>query len=192
MINEQTFKALNAVYLRKMANIEALSECSGLAVEAAHPLVADAVASGLLLDIGGQYMLQEDGTRAVLEFYTQTYSAERVNQDLIAWYDRFEIINTQFLKMVSEWQAEQGGGGDALGKLTRVVERLIKSLPQAVEFIPRYQVYADRFSSALGHVDQGDHSYVSSPTADSIHNVWFEFHEDILAVLGKPRDTVED
>lgn len=192
MINEQTFKALNAIYLRKMANMEALAECSGLEVETARPLVEEAVASGLLIDLGGQYMLQEDGTRAVLEFYDQTYSDERKNQDLVSWYDRFELINTQFLKLVSEWQSEQGGDDATLGRLTRVVERLIKALPQAVGFIPRYQVYADRFAAALARVDQGDHSYVSSPTTDSVHNVWFEFHEDILAVLGKPRDTVEN
>jgi hypothetical protein len=192
MINEQTFKALNAVYLRKMATVDALAECSGLEVDVARPLVDEAVANGLLLDLGGQYMLQEDGTRAVLEFYTNTYSEQRQNQDLVGWYDRFEIINTQFLKLVSDWQSEQSGDEATLGRLTRTVERLIKSLSQAVEIIPRYQVYADRFASALARVDQGDHSYVSSPTTDSIHNVWFEFHEDILAVLGKPRDTVED
>ncbi|MBN4016273.1 hypothetical protein JYT88_00450 [Rhodospirillaceae bacterium AH-315-P19] len=175
-----------------MATVNALAECAGLEVDAARALVDEAVANGLLLDLGGQYMLQEDGTRAVLEFYTETYSEQRQNQDLVGWYDRFEIINTQFLKLVSDWQAEQSGDDATLSRLTRTVERLIKALSQAIDIIPRYQIYADRFAAALAHVDQGDHSYVSSPTTDSMHNVWFEFHEDILAVLGKPRDTVED
>lgn len=192
MINEQTFKALNAVYLRKMATVDALAECSGLETAVARSLVDEAVESGLLLDLGGQYMLQEDGTRAVLAFYSETYSEHRKNEELVAWYDRFEIINVQFLKLVSEWQSEQSGDEATLGRLTRTVERLIKALSQAIEMIPRYQIYADRFAAALARVDQGDHSYVSSPTTDSMHNVWFEFHEDILAVLGKPRDTVED
>ena len=191
MISDETFRALNAIYLRKMANLDALAECSGLEVETARPLVEDAVANGLLLDMGGQYMLQEDGTRAVLEYYEQTYGEERANQDLVAWYDRFETINAQFLKLVSEWQAQEGGDDAILGKLTRIVERHIKALSQAIEFVPRYQIYADRLLAALEHVDQGDHSYITSPTTDSLHNVWFEFHEDILAVLGKPRDTVE-
>lgn len=191
MISDEIFRVLNAVYLRKMANVEAISECSGLKADAARTLVEDAVGKSLLLDMGGQYMLPEDGTRAVLEYYDKTYAQERQNQELVAWYDRFETINTQFLGLVSAWQSEQGGDEGALGKLTRSVERLIKALPKAVVFVPRYQVYADRFAAALAKVDQGDHSYVSSPTTDSIHNVWFEFHEDILAVLGKPRDTVE-
>jgi hypothetical protein len=38
-------------------------------------------------------------------------------------------------------------------------------------------------------VDAGDASFVVTPTKDSVHNVWFEFHEDILSVLGRPRDT---
>jgi hypothetical protein len=38
-------------------------------------------------------------------------------------------------------------------------------------------------------VDQGRREFVCKPTLDSVHNIWFEFHEDILAVLGRPRDT---
>ena len=58
--------------------------------------------------------------------------------------------------------------------------------------IPRYGVYADRFATAIEKVDLGDRSFVTNPRADSIHNIWFEFHEDILAVVGRPRETVED
>ena len=30
---------------------------------------------------------------------------------------------------------------------------------------------------------------LARPMVDSVHNIWFEFHEDILSVLGRPRDT---
>jgi hypothetical protein len=30
-----------------------------------------------------------------------------------------------------------------------------------------------------------------SPGVDSIHTIWFECHEDILTLLGRPRDVAE-
>jgi hypothetical protein len=36
-------------------------------------------------------------------------------------------------------------------------------------------------------VDTGEHDLVASPMADSIHNIWFEFHEDLLRTLGRTR-----
>ena len=30
-----------------------------------------------------------------------------------------------------------------------------------------------------------------SPSVDSVHNIWFEIHEDILTLLGRPRDVAE-
>ena len=56
-----------------------------------------------------------------------------------------------------------------------------------VPLIPRYTGYVRRFSAAW-LVDRGQRDFVCSPTIDSVHNIWFEFHEDILAVLGRPRD----
>ena len=36
-------------------------------------------------------------------------------------------------------------------------------------------------------IDAGRHELVSSPMVDSVHNVWFEFHEDLLRTLGRAR-----
>ena len=62
----------------------------------------------------------------------------------------------------------------------------------ATGWIPRYGHYAARFERGLEHVDSGRIDYVSSPMVDSLHNIWFEFHEDLLAVLGRPRESLED
>ena len=42
-------------------------------------------------------------------------------------------------------------------------------------------------TTAMGEVDSGRHDYVSSPTLNSVHTVWFEFHEDLLRTLGRDR-----
>jgi hypothetical protein len=128
------------------------------------------------------------GTELVLEFYRDEYARLRADPAVTAWYERFEVVNTRFIALISEWQ-RSGGDGSVLGKVIQVVERLMKSISELETDIPRYEGYPRRFAAAIERVDAGDSEYVSNPTKDSIHNVWFEFHEDILAVIGRPRDT---
>jgi len=33
----------------------------------------------------------------------------------------------------------------------------------------------------------GEHTWLTRPTVDSYHTVWFELHEDLLATLGRTR-----
>jgi len=76
--------------------------------------------------------------------------------------------------------------------LARGVGRHVVALAAAVGWSPRYSHYATRFERSLEYVDSGRPDYVSNPMVDSLHNTWFEFHEDLLAVLGRPRESLED
>ena len=38
-----------------------------------------------------------------------------------------------------------------------------------------------------GHAMAGDQRYVASPRVDSYHGVWFELHEDLIALAGRRR-----
>jgi len=187
MADEQTFLVLNAVYLKKLATAADVSNITGIPLDTVERVLSDAVERTWSLGMGGQYLLAPGGTQAVLEHYQEAYGALRANPDLNAWYDRFEAINAQFIKHVSEWQAS--GDERAQSRLMRTVERLIKSLGEITPVLPRYEGYVRRLEQGLALVDQGQIDYVAKPTIDSIHNIWFEFHEDILSVLGRPRDT---
>ena len=72
------------------------------------------------------------------------------------------------------------------GDLEDVLTRMIADL---VDHLPRYQRYVERFNASIEKVDGGGIGFVTKPTVDSLHNIWFEFHQDILSVLGRPRDT---
>ena len=94
---------------------------------------------------------------------------------------------------MSAWQTETDNAQErTYSRLVRVVERHVDAVDHAASWIPRYGQYAARFRRSLDHVDSGRTDYVSSPVVDSLHNIWFEFHEDLLAVLGRPRESVED
>jgi hypothetical protein len=191
-MTDDTFLVLNGVYLRKIASPQVIRECSGLAPAAIRSIVDEFVAAETLVDVGGEtYMLTTQGTAEVLGQYTQRYADLRGADDVEDWYQRFEIVNSQFLQLISAWQTS-GEGDTELGKLIRLVQRHARSLEQFAPRLPRYKRYADRLNAALEKVDNGEGAYVTSPTVDSIHNIWFEFHEDILTVLGRPRDVAEE
>jgi hypothetical protein len=190
-----TFLVLNALYLRKIADANTLAECSGCSGQEVRSALEASVASGLVLGLGTQYVLTDEGRQAVLDYYDYAYRATRLDPAVQAWYARFEGVNERFLQLVSAWQV--GGGGPQgerqeriYDRLARLVDRHATELEQASAWLPRYRHYAERFRRALERVDAGKVEYVSSPTVDSLHNIWFEFHEDILALLGRPRETV--
>ncbi|MCX9193136.1 hypothetical protein C3Y87_17290 [Carbonactinospora thermoautotrophica] len=190
-MTDEAFLVLNAVYLRKIATTEAIEGCTGLPLETVTAAVRASLESGLLEDMGGQYMLTGEGTRAVLDGYTERYASLRSAEEVEAWYQRFETLNTQFLQTLSAWQTAEEADSTLLDRLVRLVERHIRALESFTNVIPRYRGYADRFRRALDLVDAGREEFVTSPTVDSLHNIWFEFHEDILTVLGRPRDVAE-
>jgi hypothetical protein len=189
MLTETVFLVLNALYLKKMSDLNGLVECVHLPAEDVQAVLSKAVEEGQAVDLNGEYLLDTPGRRAVLEYYSEAYLS--IRPSVLDWYERFEVLNSQFLRLVSEWQTSDGEPR-VLAQLTKVVEKQIAALRKIEANIPRYGVYADRFATALERVDMGDKSFVTNPRADSIHNIWFEFHEDILAVVGRPRETVED
>lgn len=187
-LSEQEFVVLNGAHLKKMATAEELARAVGLDAVAVEAVLAEAENSGMLMAVDGKYLLLPDGTRAVHDHYGSVYHPLRFDEKVLGWYDRFEIINAQFIKQVSEWQSTDGDAR-AQSRLLKTVERLAKNMQEIIPLVPRYENYVRRFAESVAHVDKGDRDYVCKPTIDSIHNVWFEFHEDILSVIGRPRDT---
>lgn len=53
--------------------------------------------------------------------------------------------------------------------------------------LDRFGGYAERFDAALAKVNSGRREWVDSAELDSLHTVWIQFHEDLIATLGIPR-----
>jgi hypothetical protein len=185
-VNEETFEVLNAVYLRKIATAEAVGECTGRDADTVRAVLSEQSAAGNLEDLGGQFMLSEDGTRSVLEGYEERYATLREDGEVEDWYQRFETLNSQFLQTISAWQTS-GEDEGVLDKLLKLINRQIRALNTISPTIPRYSRYEERFTRSLELVEGGKNDFVCALTVDSLHNIWFEFHEDILTLLGRPR-----
>jgi hypothetical protein len=188
MLSDTDFAVLNAIYLKKMATGKIIAEVTGLAPDLVGERLEAAVNTVQVLLMPTGAMLLEEGTAAVLATYRDTYAAVRAEPEVLHWYENFETINSRFIAQVSEWQTTDGDERIER-KLLQTAERLTRDLAALLPRIPRYAQYIARFGKGMERVDQGLREYVCKPTIDSIHNIWFEFHEDILAVLGRPRDT---
>lgn len=188
MLTDEDFTILNALYLKKMATAATVAEVIGLPAERVVERLAAAADAQWVLDMPDGAMLLPAGTEKVLAYYAATYTPLRAQPELPAWYAAFEVINAKFIAQVSEWQQTQGDE-KAEQRLLRTAQRLVRDIGALVPGIPRYANYVRRFEHGIEQVDRGQHDFVCKPTIDSVHNIWFEFHEDILTVLGRPRDT---
>jgi hypothetical protein len=182
-----SFLVLNGGHLKKMATAREIAAAVGVSPHTAEGELAKAVGKGWALDFDGKILLAPEGTKAVHDFYGRLYAPLREDPAMKSWYDRFETLNDHFIKSVSDWQKNESDER-ALSKTLKVVERLIRALGDLVPRLPRYENYVRRFTESVGLIDQGNRDYVCGPTIDSVHTIWFEFHEDILSVLGRPRD----
>ena len=186
--SEQEFIVLNGVHLKKMATADEIASAVGLDTSLVKSVLEGAASAGLLMTADGKHLLLPEGTSAVQEYYRTAYEPMRSNEAVLAWYERFETINEQFIKQVREWQSTDGDER-IQSRLIKTVERLSKNLQELILFIPRYESYLNRFSASVARIDEGESEFVCRPTIDSVHNIWFEFHEDILSIIGRPRDT---
>ena len=184
---DATFLVLNGAHLKKMATADDIAGAVGVPSEVAQQELASAVEKGWAISVGGRYLVVPAGTAVVHEFYAKLYAPLRGDAAIEAWYGRFDALNDQFIKAVSDWQKDEEDE-KAKTKILKAVERLVKALRDIVPTIPRFANYIHRFTEGVGRVDRGDRNYVCGPSIDSVHTVWFEFHEDILSVLGRPRD----
>ena len=186
-LDDREFVVLNAIHLKRMADDAQLTQLTGLETEALVRLLADCATRELVLSMDAGHMLLPAGTEAVRDYYDRAYAPLRGNAEIAAWYAWFETLNTRFIGLVTQWQAH---ADDAhLFAALEAVDQLSTGIDALLAAIPRYGDYQQRFRAALDAIDDGDTDLLCNPRRDSAHDIWFEFHEDILSVLGRPRET---
>lgn len=128
-------------------------------------------------------------------------AAERAIVDggaLGAFYERrFEGLNGTLKEIVTAWQigptgvpndhADASYDEEILERLAALHERVREALPDLIRAVPRLEPYLGRLDDAVARSEAGDHAYVAHPLRDSYHQVWFELHEELLAILGRDR-----
>jgi pyruvate,orthophosphate dikinase len=109
-------------------------------------------------------------------------------------YTAFMGLNSRFKRLVNEWQVGGTAGdqtaqqtGAMLGALNEIHTGLAAVLGPANGQLARLTSYGPRFDAALAQLRAGDLSMMASPLKDSYHTVWFEYHEELIALCGRNR-----
>jgi hypothetical protein len=151
-------------------------------------------ASGLLID-DATLRISPAG-RARLE---ALLAEERAGIDpaaMAAAYEQFRPVNADFKSAVTDWQVKGGAPNthddaeyDAavLARLDGVHARVLPIIEAAAAQLPRLNAYSTKLQAALDKVKAGDTAWLARPLIDSYHTVWFELHEDLIAVNGLTR-----
>lgn len=200
VLPKDLYDVLNAVALKKMAGSAAISEVSGRSVEDTQTLLAALAERGLVALIGDMALPTDEAEPALVAASEVIYGPVRTDPSVLAVADKFEAVNARFLVAMTSWQQLEVGGrklsndhtdSEYDAKVVTTIDRLVARLSGLLEALAekddRFRAYIGRFERSLARVDAGDISFVSDPTKDSVHNVWFEFHEDLLRTLGRER-----
>jgi hypothetical protein len=154
------------------------------------------VGSSLLLD-GPTLRLSPEG-RGRLE---GLLADERSHVDaaaVLAAYDEFRSVNTEFKALVTDWQLKDGQpnthedvGYDAavLARLDDVHRRVTRTIAAVATQLPRLSRYSVKLQTALDNIHAGETMWLARPLIDSYHTVWFELHEELILAAGRTRET---
>ena len=194
------FEVLNSIVLKKMASAGSVASATGLSLGQVEGAMTGLEQAGHIVLVGEQALAGDSAPDQVSEFAETCYAELRREDDANRLADRFETVNARFLDALAHWHQVDVGGrkvtndhSDAdydakvITRVDRAVQQLCDILASLSQRDPRFERYARRLEAAMRRVDQGDTAYVSTPTVDSVHNVWFEFHEDLLRTMGRAR-----
>lgn len=194
------YTVLNTVALKKMATVAQVSADTGIPEDAVALALAQLAEAGAVATVGDAALPSDSAVELLAEAAEQRYGQLRSDPAVLEMADRFEVVNTQFLQTISGWQQIDVGGrkvandhsdpdydGKILDRIDKQVGRLSRLIDTLAALDTRFAAYVRRFDTAGDAVVAGDLELVSSPVRDSIHNIWFEFHEDLLRTLGRAR-----
>jgi len=189
---------LRLVGLKGRASAEVLADSLSLPSDVVAASYRTLCERGLCTKAGSALRL----TAAGRDRLATLIAGERAHADpaaVVALYEDFCVLNAELKQIMTAWQLR----GDAtpndhrdpdydaavLQRLAHLHGRIGPLMQRLASLSPRLAAYGVRLGRAAARVAAGDHGYVAKLIADSYHTVWFELHEDLIALAGLTRQT---
>ncbi len=187
---------LRLVALKGRGNVDVLADALGLAATAVQTYYLSLCDRALCAKRGDFFQLSDEGRRRLALLLAQ--ERENVQPAAVAeLYTEFLVFNAELKRIMTAWQVKDEGAlndhSDAsydyevLRQLANLHERIGPLLDRLPQLTPRLAMYRDRLARAYQRLSAGDRSYFAKIIVDSYHTVWFELHEELLALAGLKR-----
>lgn len=181
---------LHAVRLRGAATVEYVAARCELSADQAEELLLDYEAYGWVTRFtfleDRVWSLTEAGRQEDERILADELHALGAEQLVRRAHSSFVPLNEQLLEAVTAWQL-QGQSDSLVDDLAAIVRSVHPLLADLDEVLPRFAVYRPRLDQAVAMARAGRPEWVDAVDRDSVHRVWFELHEDLLATLGVQR-----
>ncbi|MCA5894225.1 transcriptional regulator [Isoptericola sp. NEAU-Y5] len=212
-LSEPGLLVLHAVRVRGTADPDAVAARYGLDVEVVQELLLDLEALGQVrwAAFGGTggWSLTERGRAEDERLLAAELAGDPDGRAAAVVGDvlhAFAPLNARLLRACTDWQLRPADAGrldvndhadaawDAhvLDELAAVVHAAHPLLAALAAELRRFDGYDARLDDALAAARAGDGARVAGVGAASVHGVWMELHEDLLATAGITRSAPPD
>ena len=180
---------LRLVVLRHRTDTDAVVAVTGASAAAVRVAVDRLHAAGSIARTDGWIVATDVGCSLVDDAVSAV--VERHGPAFAELLDRFQTPDGALKALVTDWQLH---GVDSVpdpgaGLRVDVHELIVPVLGEASVLEPRLDRYRARLEHAVVAVESGDHRYLAHPSVDSYHGVWFELHEELIALAGTDRSS---
>ena len=180
---------LMALRVRGCADAAQVARAAGCAEAEAVALLARVQARGAAVSVAGSAPGALSLTATGRGELTRLLAAEPLDRaTLTTLYDRFLVVDRDLKQAITAWQlADPATRDDTSAALARVATAAGALAAALTPIAPRLAPYHGRIAVAVGAITSGDTRFVVSPRVDSLHQIWFELHEDLLVTLDRSR-----
>ena len=177
---------LMALRVKRRVAPATLAAAAGLSEDEVGGVLEVARGEGIVCRADDGWALSDLG-RAVL---AERLAVEPIDRARVsALYPRFLALDVELKAAITAWQlaANARERSGATSDLLAAGEAAVTVANDMAAVVPRLRSYAARLTAAVRAVGDGAVPFVASPRVDSLHQVWFELHEDLLVMLGRSR-----
>jgi len=200
-VGDMELLALHGLAVKKAGPAAAVAGILGADEGQVASALDAAAAAGRAMAAKGMYMVTPAGRSWLDEQYPVVFADLRADSEANAALDRFERVNRDLLRLLTDWQMMPAGNErvpndhsdpdydrDIIDRLGAIHDRALKPLERLQASDGRLGEYIRRLEEAYDKALAGENDYVSGARVDSYHTVWHELHEDLLRMFGRERE----
>jgi DNA-binding MarR family transcriptional regulator len=202
-VSDPQFLVLHGLKLKGFAEAPGLVELMGLDIATVEVHLEAVAAQDLVAHRDGRisgWSLTAAGRARHAQLLAEDREAAGCSAALAAGYPRFCELNAELKALCTDWQLRDGVINDhsdatydaAIIIRLRALNDAVQPLcDQAAAALNRLSPYGPRLTRAVERLEAGDIDRFTKPLANSYHDIWMEWHEDLIATMALTRTAAD-